>query len=49
MKKKEKKEKYTQYRGQDKDLIKNYTIEMQIARRSPKVYYSREGALKAIR
>ncbi|HLN55796.1 MAG TPA: hypothetical protein VK207_07375 [Bacteroidales bacterium] len=49
MKNKEKKVKYTQYHGQDKDLIRNYTIEMQIVAKSPKVYYSRDGLLKSIK
>lgn len=49
MKNKVKKEKYAQYHGQDKDLIKNYTMEMQIVAKSPKVYYSRDGLLKSIK
>ncbi len=49
MKKKEKKEKYINYRGEDKILERNYNIEMQIARRGPKIYYSKDGALKSIK
>ncbi|HEX2970654.1 MAG TPA: hypothetical protein VHO46_16270 [Bacteroidales bacterium] len=49
IKTKEKKKKPVQYRGEDRNLIKNYTLEMQIARRGPKIYYSEDGGLKEIR
>lgn len=49
MKTKERKEKHVQYRGDNRDLMRNYTMEMQAARRSPRIYYSKDGRLKSIK
>lgn len=45
MKKIDKKAQKTEYRGEVKELMRNYDLEMKVVRRVPKVYYSREGEL----
>lgn len=34
-----------QYRGEVKELIKNFNLEMKVVSRAPKVFYSREGKM----
>lgn len=45
MKKVDKKAQTIQYRGEAKEIMKNYDLEMKMVRRVPKVYYSREGQM----
>lgn len=49
MKRKDKKEKYIQLRGESQDLMKKFDMEMRMARNQPKIYYSQEGAIKNIK
>lgn len=49
MKASKKKEKNTQFRSVDKDLLRNYGMEIQAARNSPRQYYSNDGRLKTIK
>lgn len=49
MKRKDKKEKYTQLRGDSQDLMKRFDLEMRMARKQPKIYYSQEGAIKDVK
>jgi hypothetical protein len=45
MKKIDKKAQPIQYRGEVKELIKNYDLEMKVVSRVPKVFYSMEGKM----
>lgn len=49
MKPKIRKDKDVQYRGHDNELMRNYNIRMQIAKRGPKITYERDGSLKSIK
>ncbi|HLP74133.1 MAG TPA: hypothetical protein VK155_14605 [Bacteroidales bacterium] len=49
MKRKDKKEKYIQMRGESQDLMKRFDMEMKMARKQPKIYYSQEGQIKTVK
>lgn len=47
MKKKDKKEiRIAEHRGNVREVLKNYQLEMKIVRKIPKSYYSSEGGVK---
>lgn len=48
MKAKEKKKK-NEHREDVKELMRIYTLEMQEARKQPKLFYSQEGEVKSVR
>jgi hypothetical protein len=49
MRRKNKKEQFIQLRGNVKEVLRNYDLEMKIVHKVPKSYYSSEGTLKTIR
>lgn len=49
MKRKDKKEKYIQVRGDSQDLMRRFDLEMRMARKQPKIYYSQEGEIKNVK
>lgn len=49
MKTNRKKEKRVPFSSVDKDLIRNYEMEIKAIRNSPRQYYSNDGRLKTIK
>ncbi|HLN20331.1 MAG TPA: hypothetical protein VK213_04530 [Bacteroidales bacterium] len=46
---KTKKDKNIQYNAGVKDILKNYSMEIQAAKRSPKQYYTQDGSLRSVK
>lgn len=49
MKKKNMKDQNIQLRGEVKEIMINYDLEMKVVRKVPKTYYSNEGTIKSIK
>jgi hypothetical protein len=49
MKKKNMKEQSIQLRGEVREILNNYDLEMKVVRKVPKTYYSNEGTIKSIK